>query len=220
MIIVTDFDKAEKKDMEKSSCFNNFMINILEQLNKYIKPVNIDELDINKDYKKYVANRKLSNKFSNFNYISIPNCKEEVITSKYSKELKLEDADDSILIKGNKLHNLLFEIDFKNPDYTGIDNNDKFIINRFINSDILNIKNSLNIFKELEFIDSDKHGFIDLVVEYENEYRIIDYKLSNIEDDNYISQLKGYKNYLSKMVNKPINLYLYSLFKGEAKKID
>ena len=51
MIIVTDFDKAEKKDMEKSSCFNNFMINILEQLNKYIKPVNIDELDINKDYK-------------------------------------------------------------------------------------------------------------------------------------------------------------------------
>ena len=194
MIIVTDFDKAEKKDMEKSSCFNNFMINILEQLNKYIKPVNIDELDINKDYKKYVANRKLSNKFSNFNYISIPNCKEEVITSKYSKELKLEDADDSILIKGNKLHNLLFEIDFKNPDYTGIDNNDKFIINRFINSDILNIKNSLNIFKELEFIDSDKHGFIDLVVEYENEYRIIDYKLSNIEDDNYISQLKGYKN--------------------------
>ena len=134
--------------------------------------------------------------------------------------MKLEDADDSILIKGNKLHNLLFEIDFKNPDYTGIDNNDKFIINRFINSDILNIKNSLNIFKELEFIDSDKHGFIDLVVEYENEYRIIDYKLSNIEDDNYISQLKGYKNYLSKMVNKPINLYLYSLFKGEAKKID
>lgn len=220
MIIVTDFDKAEKKDMEKSSCFNNFMINILEQLNKYIKPVNIDDLDINKDYKKYVANRKLSNKFSNFNYISIPNCKEEVITSRYSKELKLEDADDSILIKGNKLHNLLFEIDFKNPDYTGIDNNDKFIINRFINSDILNIKNSLNIFKELEFIDSDKHGFIDLVVEYENEYRIIDYKLSNIEDDNYISQLKGYKNYLSKMVNKPINLYLYSLFKGEAKKID
>ena len=220
MIIVTDFDKAEKKDMEKSSCFNNFMINILEQLNKYIKPVNIDDLDINKDYKKYVANRKLSNKFSNFNYISIPNCKEEVITSKYSKELKLEDADDSILIRGNKLHNLLFEIDFKNPDYTGIDNNDKFIINRFINSDILNIKNSLNIFKELEFIDSDKHGFIDLVVEYENEYRIIDYKLSNIEDDNYISQLKGYKNYLSKMVNKPINLYLYSLFKGEAKKID
>ena len=220
MIIVTDFDKAEKKDMEKSSCFNNFMINILEQLNKYIKPVNIDDLDINKDYKKYVANRKLSNKFSNFNYISIPNCKEELITSKYSKELKLEDADDSILIKGNKLHNLLFEIDFKNPDYTGIDNNDKFIINRFINSDILNIKNSLNIFKELEFIDSDKHGFIDLVVEYENEYRIIDYKLSNIEDDNYISQLKGYKNYLSKMVNKPINLYLYSLFKGEAKKID
>ena len=97
---------------------------------------------------------------------------------------------------------------------------DKKVISRFIDSELLNIKDALNFYKEVEFIKDNKHGFIDLIVEYENEYKIIDYKLSNIDDDNYIKQLKGYKEYLKNIVNKPISLYLYSLFKGESKKID
>ena len=60
----------------------------------------------------------------------------------------------------------------------------------------------------------------DDIIEYEDEYIIIDYKLSNIDDINYVKQLKGYREYLSKIVNKPIKLCLYSLFKGEYKIID
>ena len=219
MIIVTDFNKLDKKEMSKSTCFNNFIININETLNKYVKVVNKDDLTINKDYKKYVASRPLKGENREYSYINIPNNMQEEITSKYSKELKSNDNDD-ILSKGNKLHNLLFEIDFKNPNYNHVDSNDKNIISRFINSQILDINNALNIYKEVEFIDENKHGFIDLVVEYENEYKIVDYKLSNINDDSYINQLRGYKEYLSKIVDKPISLFLYSLFKGDIKKID
>ena len=220
MIIITDLNKVEKKEIEKATCFNSFLATIMDSLNKYIQPIQKENLIFNKDYKKYISNKKLSNTYKEFNYIDIENTKEEISISRYSKELNLEEKDNSILLRGNKLHNLLFQIDFKNPDYTDIDSSDKYIISKFIASDILDINNAINIYKEIEFIQDDTHGFIDLIVEYEKDYKIIDYKLSNIEDEEYVKQLKGYKNYLSKIVNKPINLYLYSLFKGDIKKID
>ena len=61
---------------------------------------------------------------------------------------------------------------------------------------------------------------MDLIIEYNDCFKIIDYKLSNIDDMAYVDQLRGYKNYLSKIVNKPIKLYLYSLLKGKYKIID
>jgi len=220
MIIVTDINNTENKGLENANSFNNFIISINGVLNKYIKSINKDELIINRDYKKYVSNKNISNNVSDFEYDNIVNKKQILDTKKFSKDLKLEDNDSSILKLGNHLHNLLFELDFKNPDYTNIKDKDKYIINRFINSDVLDIKNAINIYKEYEFIDDNKHGFIDLIVEYEKEYRIIDYKLSNIEDNLYISQLYGYREYLKKLTKKPINLYLYSLLKGEGKKVD
>ena len=220
MIIVTDYNSIKEKELEKATCFNDFLSIMKDSLNKYVKVIEEKDLTINREYKKYVANRKLASSSSEYAYTEVPNNKEKIEKQKYSKELKLEDTSDSILVKGNLLHNLLFEIDFKNPDFSNIDLMDKKVISRFIDSELLNIKDALNFYKEVEFIKDNKHGFIDLIVEYENEYKIIDYKLSNIDDDNYIKQLKGYKEYLKNIVNKPISLYLYSLFKGESKKID
>jgi len=39
--------------------------------------------------------------------------------------------------------------------------------------------------------------------------------LNNIIDEAYVKQLKGYRNYIRKKTNKPINLYLYSLLNEE-----
>ena len=107
-----------------------------------------------------------------------------------------------------------------NPNYDSYDSKIKYTISKFLKMPFLDIKNAKNIYKEFEFIHEQSHGIIDLIVEYENEYKIIDYKLSNIEDDNYVLQLKGYQNYLKQIVNKPIKLYLYSLLKGTYKIID
>ena len=41
-----------------------------------------------------------------------------------------------------------------------------------------------------------KHGFIDLMLEYDDYINIIDYKLKNIDDLAYIKQLNGYKQYI------------------------
>ena len=37
---------------------------------------------------------------------------------------------------------------------------------------------------------------------YENYIDIIDYKLSNIDDEKYIDQLNGYKKYIEMISNK------------------
>ena len=49
------------------------------------------------------------------------------------------------------------------------------------------------------------------MLEYTDHIDIIDYKLSDITDVNYISQLNGYKDYISSITKKPVNVYLYSI---------
>ena len=57
------------------------------------------------------------------------------------------------------------------------------------------------------------------MIEYDNHIDIIDYKLSNIKDDNYLNQLQGYKKYISTIVDKDINIYLYSIINERLEKI-
>ena len=49
------------------------------------------------------------------------------------------------------------------------------------------------------------------MLEYQDNIKIIDYKLKNINDEAYIKQLTGYKNYIEKLFNKKTGIYLYSI---------
>ena len=84
-------------------------------------------------------------------------------------------------------------------------------------------KNYLNIYKEYEFmyeIDNITYsGVIDLIVEYDNYINIIDYKLKEIDDSNYLKQLEGYRTYIKNITNKEVDVYLYSILNDELKKI-
>ena len=81
---------------------------------------------------------------------------------------------------GDYLHYLLEMIDFKDPDYTNIDNFYKEKITKFLNQDILKNINDANIYKEYEFIEENNNetykGIIDLMLEYNDHIDIIDYK--------------------------------------------
>ena len=73
--------------------------------------------------------------------------------------------------------------------------------NKYINKLLSNIDNNfINVYREYEFIYEEDgityNGVIDLMLEYDNYINIIDYKLKNIEDDNYLKQLNGYKKYI------------------------
>ena len=64
------------------------------------------------------------------------------------------------------------------------------------------------------------HGIIDLMLVYDNRVDIIDYKLKNIDDENYINQLNGYRDYIKNKTNKKVDIYLYSIMNDEIKKLD
>ena len=57
------------------------------------------------------------------------------------------------------------------------------------------------------------------MLEYENYIDIIDYKLKNIEDTNYLKQLTGYKEYIESISNKKVNIYLYSIMDEKITKL-
>ena len=88
-----------------------------------------------------------------------------------------------------------------------------------LKSDLVKNINKAKIYKEYEFIyelDNIKyHGIIDLMLEYDDHIDIIDYKLKNVSDENYIKQLNGYKSYIKSITNKPTNTYLYSLLEAK-----
>lgn len=87
--------------------------------------------------------------------------------------------------------------------------------------DVANAK----IYKEQEFLtvegDQEKHGIIDLLLEYEDKYVIIDYKTKNIDDEKYDEQVNGYRSYVKNFSgDKPIECYLYSIMTSEYRKVE
>ena len=63
------------------------------------------------------------------------------------------------------------------------------------------------------------NGIIDLLLEYDDEYVIIDYKLSNIDDTSYDKQVRGYMDYVHSITNKNVKGFLYSLYKGTYREV-
>ena len=107
---------------------------------------------------------------------------------------------------GTYMHYLFEVTDFKNPK-----TDNKQVLD-FISKLDLNCK----IYKEYEFMyeqdNTNYHGIIDLMLVYDDHIDIIDYKLKNIDDENYKKQLSGYKSYIENKLNKKTNTYLYSMF--------
>ena len=179
------------------------------KLKMYEENIQIENLKLTKDYN-LSKKGKLPDIFIDDKKIELKEIKidnNEIIESHFSKEtnnLKTKEEIDNMNY-GTYMH-YLFEItDFKNPK-----TDNKQVLN-FISRLDLNCK----IYKEYEFEyeeDNTKyHGIIDLMLVYDDHIDIIDYKLKNITDENYIKQIKGYKSYIEKKLNKKTNTYLYSI---------
>ena len=209
--------------------FKDIFNSIEGYIKEYYKYIDINDLNLTTDYN-LIKNNDYSNLIEvnnnkiNVTEVNIDNVKKEDISfSKKTNKLytKTEKANMEF---GTKIHEILEYLDFKNIDYSNIDN--AFILNKikkFIESDILKKIKEAKIYKEYEFIytkDNNKyHGIIDLMLEYKDHIDIIDYKLKNIDDDNYFKQLNGYKNYIENITNKNVNIYLYSIMDEEINKL-
>ena len=229
MILVTDLNQGKKsKDRIKYRSFKDIMLSVIDNFNDYITNIDIEKLDITKDYKKIKQTNYLdyitkTDEKLDIKEILIEN--EELDEKSFSKKMtKLITKEENDSIKfGLDMHYALEVTDFINPNFDNMDNFIKNKIIKFLDNDLLkNIKNA-QIYKEYEFVYEEEnekyHGIIDLMLIYPDHIDIIDYKLKNIIDENYIKQLTGYKKYIENKTKRHVNTYLYSILGEKIEKI-
>ena len=212
----------------KYRSFAHVLNSIKNKISKYYKELDLNKLDLTNEYlfTKKVESKLTSNKEPiKVSEISITS-EEETNTKHFSKTThNLIDKNTYNNLKlGLNIHEVFELIDFKNPNLDLIE--DEFIKNKvqtFLSNDILKDLENAIIYKEHEFIyeldNTEYHGIIDLMIERDKSIDIIDYKLNNIKDENYLNQLNGYKEYIKSISNKEINIYLYSIISEKLEKL-
>ena len=122
---------------------------------------------------------------------------------------------------GTKVHQVLEQLNFKEPKLEYIPENIRRKVEAFINSSLVKENINGNFYPEYEFVDTNEntHGIMDLVIEKDEKLIIVDYKLKNIDDENYDKQLNGYRAFLKKKTNKQVECYLYSIIDEMFRKI-
>ncbi len=225
--IIDTYDENELVDYLTRITYNSFT-SILNSCHKYIEPFikNIELPEISQNYK-FNNSISINNlpKGKNILVNSAEKKLEIINESHYSKSKKIIYSEEEInnLNLGTKMHYILENLDFLNPNLAIYNNFETEIIKGLLESKLLaNIKNAI-IYKEYEFIyesnNESKHGIIDLILEYPEHIDIIDYKLKNTLDEAYIKQLDGYKKFIEFKTNKKVDTYLYSLMDKEIVKL-
>ncbi len=210
----------------KYCSFKSFITSINSLLHEYNENTNDD--NYTKDYLLSIKETPLDYasgkliKISPHTFTKI--AKEEKHFSK--SNIKIISADEQKQMSfGTKIHKVLEELDFKNPnlDELDIDSFMKQKIKSFLNQELIKTNIDSKIIKEYEFINDNEtqkeHGIIDLLIENEKEIIIIDYKLNNVLDKAYQEQLEGYRMEIMKKTTKPIRLYLYSIIQEQFQEI-
>ena len=208
-------DIIDNNIRSKYNSFASIMYSLESITKDYYKNININDINLSKDYNmtsnsNYKEHLKLINNKIEVNTTNIPSSiKENKTFSKKDIHIVTKEEEDKLLY-GRIIHELFECTNFNNLD--NLSDNNKKIIERFLEK--VDISHA-NIYKEYEFIyeedNTTYHGIIDLMLEYQDNIKIIDYKLKNISDEAYIKQLNGYKNYIEKLFNKKTSIYLYSI---------
>lgn len=235
MIIVGCFDKDSNYSLEDNGVvdnrirghyrsFKDIMLSIKSRLDKYIVSVDLDGIGLTHDYSlikcyNYGENINGSDMVIDVKELDVE--KVQVVNKHFSKSDKkiISNENKKYMELGSKIHELFEVVDFKNPDYEGLEENEIVYINNFLNQDLLKNICDAKVYKEYEFMYEEDnvnyHGIIDLMLVYDDYIDIIDYKLMNTTSEEYVNQLNGYKNYIEGIFGKSVNLYLYSIVNNE-----
>ena len=229
IIVISNKKEKTITDLIKARSFQDMLDYSKEVLLPYETEIDTNKLELTHDYnliKKSNYKDKIKTIDEKIEIKEITLDDREIHKEKISKETKdILDKETKEKMKfGTKMHEILENIDFKNPNFDKIEMDDYYkekIIN-FI--DKIKIYEVENIYKEYEFFyeENEKvyHGIIDLILEYKDVIKIIDYKLKNIDDENYLKQLDSYETYIKKKTNKKIEIYLFSILNGNLNRIN
>lgn len=201
----------------KYNSFASIMYSLEPLIKDYYKNIDLSNVNLTRNYNlirndNYDKKLKIVNNKIEVEEVNIKGkIKEDKSFSKKNNNLiSLEEKRK--LDYGKKLHEILELTDFNNINYEGLSSKEREVIDNFIKK--IDINNA-NVYKEYEFIYTEDntlyHGIIDLMLEYSDNIKIIDYKLKNISDNEYLKQLNGYKTYIEKTFKKKTSIYLYSI---------
>lgn len=200
------------------------------QLKKYNVIVDLKKIHLSHNYnviKDFNYKDKIKKNTEKINVKGICINNDLVVERQFSKMIRKVISKEEFMNMefGVKIHELLELVDLKKPDYDLINNSFyEKVVKNFLNNKELSDISKANVYKEFEFIyyenNTKYHGIIDLMLEYDDYIDLIDYKLKNVNDENYIKQLFGYKKYIAARTNKKINIYLYSILENKFYKIN
>lgn len=217
--------------LANANSFTDLLSLIKYKISNYVTEIDLDSLNITSDYNLVRLNNYKTQIPSTTKKLNVENLKiiNKVVANKhFSKTLsKVVDKDlKKKLDFGTYMHYVFEVYDFKHDNLEDLDIDDIYkekITNFLKHKEVADIKKA-KVYKEHEiWFKEDNfifHGFIDLLLEYEDHFDIIDYKLSNLDSQEYSVQLNGYKGYIEKKYQKPCNIYLYSINKDVFKKLD
>ena len=224
IMVVPEFKKnnyirecVSSLDLKKVRSFYDCISLISGNLSKYARVIPIASLGLTKEYEyafKKEDSKIYTHELLEFRTLEIDKEIENKMRASKSV-LKLISKEEAMKMEyGTKIHEMLEETDIKN-----VTEPNRYVKNLLNPFDFQNAE----IYQELEFIYEENetlfHGIIDLMLEYEDEIKIIDYKLKDIDDEGYIRQMQIYYKYVSEMKDKPITLYLYSIMDNLVKEI-
>lgn len=147
---------------------------------------------------------------------------DEIIKKVRASKESLESIDVELLELGTKFHYYLELVDFSAKDTSFIlDKHDREIISSFLKNDLFNQPGLKKVLHEYSFYDEETNinGVIDLMLIYNDHIDIVDFKLSNIDDANYDRQVNIYKDYVKKITDKNINLYVVGILSRKIREI-
>ncbi|MFP4078980.1 MAG: UvrD-helicase domain-containing protein, partial [Candidatus Izemoplasmataceae bacterium] len=218
-------------DRRRYRSFHAILMSVIERFETNIRRVSLDDYEPDATYR-FEIDRKESfdRETLEKTYRSVGEAPVEEKRASYSKGVgALMDPDTlDALDYGNKLHEVFERIDFQAPvppqlDALDLSEKEKALVQAFFDSSLISSLSMRRVFKEYPFALEEEEGlrsgFIDLLIETDDAFLVIDYKLKGIEDEAYQSQIEGYVETLAPLVGKRVEGYLYSILDTTFKKV-
>ncbi|TVP96948.1 MAG: hypothetical protein EA374_00390 [Acholeplasmatales bacterium] len=233
--LVIDTFEHRKVDVNIRQTFSSFQSIIFAALGQFGKPPRLIPYDATYFTGEYRQGRKQPSpppKIPDRAYVYQPlpsthHTKQHATFSTVLSDVLRPEAYQDVL-KGRQLHGWLEHLDLKQPLQPQLD---ALSVPASSQTLILNLRklpffaqlHEATIYQELTLYDAsegtERIGLIDLLVVFANQAYLVDYKLSDVTQDAYKDQIKGYQKVVQSMLNVPVQCYLFSLIRGTVREI-
>ncbi len=223
IFLISNDEEYREHRLEKENYGSfNHMLRSLRFLDECRQKMDPEEIGLTKNYKLPQSLHQLP-QGKTINYPVEDYLGQRVGKKAISKELK-ELMTPNLLRTielGKEFHECLEVLDLAHPDVDGLPIRDsmKKTLKNILSHPIFQTIGEAETYHEHEFYFEDYHGIIDLLVVYKDHIDIIDYKLANVDSEEYQRQLSIYKSYVASISNLEIHCYLLSILRKQIKQI-